>query len=151
MADVVETRIITRRLHDRPDDSWTIDAALATGCYDGLRKALTMTGEQIGQEQVKASGLRGRGGAGFPTATKWSFLPKGVHPRYLVVNADEGEPSTFKDRMLLELELIFLVDDPAAVTGRQRHRSDDKRRHELPPVIRTTGAGDRMGPNRPAG
>jgi len=47
-----------------------------------------MTGDAIGQEQVKASGLRGRGGAGFPTATKWSFLPKGVHPRYLVVNAD---------------------------------------------------------------
>jgi NADH-quinone oxidoreductase subunit F len=110
MADVVETRIITRRLHDRPDDSWTIDAALATGCYDGLRKALTMTGEQIGQEQVKASGLRGRGGAGFPTATKWSFLPKGVHPRYLVVNADEGEPSTFKDRMLLERDPHQLIE-----------------------------------------
>lgn len=110
MADVVETRIITRRLRDRPDDSWTIDAALATGCYDGLRKALTMTGEQIGQEQVKASGLRGRGGAGFPTATKWSFLPKGVHPRYLVVNADEGEPSTFKDRMLLERDPHQLIE-----------------------------------------
>ena len=110
MADRVETRIITRRLHDRPDDSWTIDAALATGCYDGLRKALTMTGEQIGQEQVKASGLRGRGGAGFPTATKWSFLPKGVHPRYLVVNADEGEPSTFKDRMLLERDPHQLIE-----------------------------------------
>jgi NADH-quinone oxidoreductase subunit F len=105
-----ETRIITRRLHDRPDDSWTIDAALATRGYEGLRKALTMTGEEIGQEQVKASGLRGRGGAGFPTATKWSFLPKGVYPRYLVVNADEGEPSTFKDRMLIERDPHQLIE-----------------------------------------
>ncbi len=48
MADARETRIITKRLHDRPDDSWTLDAALATGGYDGLRKALTMTGEAIG-------------------------------------------------------------------------------------------------------
>ncbi len=110
MADARETRIITRRMHDRPDDSWTLDAALAAGCYDGLRKALTMTGEQIGQEQVKASGLRGRGGAGFPTATKWSFLPKGVYPRYLVVNADEGEPSTFKDRMLIERDPHQLLE-----------------------------------------
>jgi NADH-quinone oxidoreductase subunit F len=110
MPDAHETRIITRRLHDRPDDSWMVDAALATGCYDGLRKALTMTGEQIGQEQVKASGLRGRGGAGFPTATKWSFLPTGSYPRYLVVNADEGEPSTFKDRMLLERDPHQLVE-----------------------------------------
>src|SRR2546421_7923162 len=105
-----ETRIVTKRMHERPDDSWTIDAAVATGAYDGLRMALTMTGEAIGQEQVKASGLRGRGGAGFPTATKWSFLPKGVHPRYLVVNADEGEPSTFKDRMLIERDPHQLIE-----------------------------------------
>ncbi|MBV8950197.1 MAG: NADH-quinone oxidoreductase subunit NuoF [Actinobacteria bacterium] len=110
MPDVGETRIITRRLHERPDDSWTMDAALAGGAYDGLRRALTMTGEQIGQEQVKASGLRGRGGAGFPTATKWSFLPKGMYPRYLVVNADEGEPSTFKDRMLIERDPHQLIE-----------------------------------------
>jgi NADH-quinone oxidoreductase subunit F len=52
--------------------------------------------------EVKASGLRGRGGAGFPTSTKWSFLPKGVFPRYLCVNADESEPGCFKDRYLME-------------------------------------------------
>ena len=62
------------------------------------------------QEQVKLSGLRGRGGAGFPTAQKWSFLPPDSFPRYLVVNADEGEPSTFKDRMLLELDPHQLVE-----------------------------------------
>jgi NADH-quinone oxidoreductase subunit F len=102
--------VVTARLHDRPDDSWTIDAALATGAYDGLRKALTMTPEQITEEQVKASGLRGRGGAGFGTGMKWSFLPKGVYPRYLAVNADEGEPSTFKDRMLIERDPHQLVE-----------------------------------------
>ncbi|HEY7135185.1 MAG TPA: NADH-quinone oxidoreductase subunit F, partial [Acidimicrobiia bacterium] len=114
MADATpsarETLIITKRLRDRPDDSWTLDTFLATGGFDGLRKALTMTGEAIGQEQVKASGLRGRGGAGFPTATKWSFLPKGSYPRYLVVNADEGEPSTFKDRMLVERDPFQLLE-----------------------------------------
>jgi NADH-quinone oxidoreductase subunit F len=62
------------------------------------------------QEQVRLSGLRGRGGAGFPTAQKWSFLPEGRFPRYLVVNGDEGEPSTFKDRMLVERDPHQLVE-----------------------------------------
>src|ERR671926_1194170 len=104
-----ETRIVTKRLRDRPNDSWTLAAVKATGGYDALRKALTMDPMAIAEE-VKASGLRGRGGAGFPTATKWSFLPKGVYPRYLVVNADEGEPSTFKDRMLIERDPHQLVE-----------------------------------------
>jgi NADH-quinone oxidoreductase subunit F len=99
---VSETRIVTKRLREHPSDSWTIDRYLATGGYEMLRKALTMQPEQIQDEQVKASGLRGRGGAGFGTGQKWSFLPKGVYPRYLAVNGDEGEPSTFKDHMLLE-------------------------------------------------
>jgi NADH-quinone oxidoreductase subunit F len=105
-----ETRIVTTRLHDHPDDSWTIDRYLATGGYEALRKALGMTAEQIGEEQVKASGLRGRGGAGFGTGQKWSFLPKGVYPRYLAVNADEGEPSTFKDHMLIERDPHQLLE-----------------------------------------
>jgi NADH-quinone oxidoreductase subunit F len=105
-----ETRIITRRLHDRPDDSWTIDAALATGGYDTWRQVLNSGDRQAVHDQVQASGLRGRGGAGFPTATKWGFLPAGSYPRYLVVNADEGEPSTFKDRMLLERDPHQLVE-----------------------------------------
>ncbi len=72
------------------------------GGYEAAEKALKMTQEQI-LEEVKASGLRGRGGAGFPTGMKWSFLakPEGV-PRHLVVNADESEPGTFKDRYLME-------------------------------------------------
>ncbi len=74
----------------------------ADGGYSALSKALKMSAEEI-VEEVKTSGLRGRGGAGFPTGLKWSFLakPEGI-PRYLVCNADESEPGTFKDRYLME-------------------------------------------------
>ena len=106
---ITETRIVTKRLRERPDDSWTIAAARETGAYEALRKALTMAPAAIAEE-VKVSALRGRGGAGFPSATKWSFLPAGVEPRYLVVNCDEAEPSTFKDRMLVELDPHQLVE-----------------------------------------
>jgi NADH-quinone oxidoreductase subunit F len=102
--------VVTARLHDHPGDSWTMDGALGTGAYEGLRNALTMTPQQITEEQVKASGLRGRGGAGFGTGQKWAFLPKDVFPRYLTVNADEGEPSTFKDHMLIERDPHQLVE-----------------------------------------
>lgn len=71
------------------------------GGYAMLAKALKMQPQEI-IEEVKASGLRGRGGAGFPTGTKWSFLPKNNEPRYLLCNADEGEPGTFKDRLMME-------------------------------------------------
>ena len=71
------------------------------GGYVVLAKALKMDPNAI-IEEVKASGLRGRGGAGFPTGTKWSFLPKNGEPRYLLCNADEGEPGTFKDRVMME-------------------------------------------------
>ncbi|MCX7841019.1 MAG: NADH-quinone oxidoreductase subunit F, partial [Anaerolineae bacterium] len=72
------------------------------GGYSALRKALKeMTPDEV-IEAVKVSGLRGRGGAGFPAGVKWSFLPKGVFPRYLVANADESEPGTFKDRQIME-------------------------------------------------
>jgi NADH-quinone oxidoreductase subunit F len=74
------------------------------GGYQSVRKALTMSPQDV-QNIVKASNLRGRGGAGFPTGAKWSFVPMekdAPRPKYLVVNADEMEPGTFKDRMLLE-------------------------------------------------
>jgi NADH-quinone oxidoreductase subunit F len=71
------------------------------GGYQGLRKALGMSREAL-IEEVKASGLRGRGGAGFPTGLKWSFMPKDDgKPHYLVCNADESEPGTFKDREIM--------------------------------------------------
>lgn len=72
------------------------------GGYQAFRKAVKeMAPDQV-TDVVKASGLRGRGGAGFPAGVKWSFLPKGVFPRYLVANADESEPGTFKDRQIME-------------------------------------------------
>ncbi|MDQ6669155.1 MAG: NADH-quinone oxidoreductase subunit NuoF [Chloroflexota bacterium] len=72
--------------------------------YAGWRKALKdMAPEQV-VEEVKAAGLRGRGGAGFPTGMKWSFIPKAPGAKYVAVNADESEPGTFKDRELIEIE-----------------------------------------------
>lgn len=80
------------------------------GGYSAVEKALKMTPDEI-VEEVKTSGLRGRGGAGFPTGMKWSFLakPEGI-PRYLVVNADESEPGTFKDRYLMEFIPHLLIE-----------------------------------------
>src|SRR6218665_1321277 len=80
------------------------------GGYASVEKALKMTPEAI-VEEVKKSGLRGRGGAGFPTGMKWSFIakPEGV-PRHLVVNADESEPGTFKDRYLMEFIPHYLIE-----------------------------------------
>jgi NADH-quinone oxidoreductase subunit F len=72
------------------------------GGYIALKRALSMPADEI-IEEVKSSGLRGRGGAGFPTGVKWGFIPKeSGMPKYLVVNADEGEPGTFKDRLIME-------------------------------------------------
>ena len=81
------------------------------GGYRSVEKALkTFSPDQV-TEELKKSGLRGRGGAGFPTGMKWSFLakPEGV-PRYLVVNADESEPGTFKDRYLMEFIPHLLIE-----------------------------------------
>lgn len=80
------------------------------GGYEAAEKALKMTTDEV-LEEVKASGLRGRGGAGFPTGMKWSFLakPEGI-PRHLVVNADESEPGTFKDRYLMEYLPHLLIE-----------------------------------------
>jgi len=89
----------------------SIDTYIKNGGYKALEKALsTMTPEQVTDEVLK-SGLRGRGGAGFPTGRKWTFLPKGVDkPVYLCVNADESEPGTFKDRELIEREPHMLIE-----------------------------------------
>ncbi len=81
-------------------DLTNIDVYEAQGGYEGLRKALTMEPQAI-VEEVKASNLRGRGGAGFPTGVKWGFLPNDGRPRYLTVNADESEPGTCNNRTLL--------------------------------------------------
>lgn len=83
--------------------------------YEGLRKALTMQPQAV-TDTVKQSNLRGRGGAGFPTGSKWSFVPMGAdtpRPKYLVCNADEMEPGTFKDRVLMELDPHSLIEGMA--------------------------------------
>ncbi|MCL6508823.1 MAG: NADH-quinone oxidoreductase subunit NuoF [Bryobacteraceae bacterium] len=96
----LEVRVLTRRFG--LPNSASIDTYLATEGYAAFRKALQMTPEQI-IEEVKISNLRGRGGAGFPTGLKWSFVPRqSPKPKYIVVNADEGEPGTCKDRVLME-------------------------------------------------
>ncbi|MEK7252094.1 MAG: NADH-quinone oxidoreductase subunit NuoF [Actinomycetota bacterium] len=101
-------RILTTRMEAHPADAHTIARYEATGGYAALRKAFGMKPEEIVAE-VKASNLRGRGGAGFPTGVKWGFLAPST-PRYLVVNADESEPGTFKDRQLLERDPHQLLE-----------------------------------------
>ena len=98
------------------DRSWTLDSYRARGGYQGLEKARTMEPAEIVQV-VKDSGLRGRGGAGFPTGLKWSFLPPADGgPRYLVVNADESEPGTCKDIPLIMGNPHVLIEG-IAMTG----------------------------------
>ncbi|HTE07620.1 MAG TPA: NADH-quinone oxidoreductase subunit L, partial [Flavitalea sp.] len=86
------------------------DAYRKNGGYAAAEKAFKMSPTDI-VEEIKKSGLRGRGGAGFPTGMKWSFLakPEGM-PRYLVCNADESEPGTFKDRYLMEFLPHLLIE-----------------------------------------
>jgi NADH-quinone oxidoreductase subunit F len=96
-----ETKVLTKYRGEK--DSHTIAHYKSKGGYEAAKKALTsMNSDQI-IDEIKKSGLRGRGGAGFPTGMKWSFIDKkNPKPKYLVCNADEGEPGTFKDRVLLE-------------------------------------------------
>jgi NADH-quinone oxidoreductase subunit F len=88
------------RHRDIPD-LHKLEVYLANGGYEGLKKALSMTPAEV-IDVVKASNLRGRGGAGFPTGLKWSFIPKGAPETYVLINTDESETGTFKDRELME-------------------------------------------------
>ncbi len=97
-----------KRMHMK--DGHTLKVYQETGGYKSLKKALGMTQDEIISE-VKASSLRGRGGAGFPTGMKWSFVPRNSpKAKYVVCNADESEPGTFKDRFLLELDPHALIE-----------------------------------------
>ncbi len=101
-------KIFTRNFHR--SDAHTLAVYKETGGYTAIAKAMSMEPAAI-VEEVKKANLRGLGGAGFPTGTKWSFIPKGsTAPKYLVVNADEGEPGTFKDRYLLERDPHALIE-----------------------------------------
>ena len=92
-------------------DDWGLEGARKRGSWDGT-KAILDKGRDAIVAEVKASGLRGRGGAGFPTGLKWSFMPKtvGDRPHYLVVNADESEPGTCKDREIMRHDPHLLVE-----------------------------------------
>ena len=104
----LEVRVLTRLFG--LENSASLDTYLAHEGFVGFRKALEMKPEQI-IDQVKASQLRGRGGAGFPAGMKWSFVPRSSpKPKYIVVNADEGEPGTCKDRVLMENDPIQLIE-----------------------------------------
>lgn len=96
--------------HSADPNFRTLDGYLAKGGYEGLKKALGMDRQAV-IDEVKASGLRGRGGAGFPTWIKWNGIEKEkTKPHYLICNADEGEPGTFKDKQLMETTPLILVE-----------------------------------------
>src|SRR5918911_4837126 len=97
---------------DKPDQT-SIERYRSRGGYKGLEKAMKMEQAAI-IEEVKTSGLRGRGGAGFPTGMKWGFVPRNTgKPTYLLCNADESEPGTFKDRVLMEGDPHLLIEGMA--------------------------------------
>jgi NADH-quinone oxidoreductase subunit F len=104
----LETRVLSRRF-GRPNSA-AIDTYLADDGYKAFLKAAKMKPEEI-IEEVKISNLRGRGGAGFPAGLKWSFVPRNSpKPKYIVVNADESEPGTCKDRLLMEYDPHLLIE-----------------------------------------
>src|SRR4051812_24716923 len=109
MPHPLEHRLIFKNI-GRSDWKIDIDTYMEDGGYDQLRKALTMSRTDIVNE-VKTSGLRGRGGAGFPCGVKWSFIkPDEKKPVYLICNADESEPGTFKDRYIIHQDPHQLIE-----------------------------------------
>src|SRR5437764_3502219 len=98
-----------RRMH--LERSRTLDVYRRNGGYEALKKVLGGMSPDDVIGELKKSALRGRGGAGFPTGMKWSFVPKdSPKPKYVVCNADESEPGTFKDRYLMERDPHMLVE-----------------------------------------
>ncbi|MDP4706241.1 MAG: NADH-quinone oxidoreductase subunit NuoF [Ilumatobacteraceae bacterium] len=100
-------KIVTSRFEY--EDSYTLRRFLATDGYQGLRAALGRAANEV-HDEVKSATVLGRGGAGFPAGTKWGLTPQGVYPRYLVVNGDESEPGTYKDRLLMERDPHQLIE-----------------------------------------
>jgi len=104
-----EHRLIFKNI-DKPGRGNDLETYLAEGGYEALKKALASKPEDL-LEEVKKSGLRGRGGAGFPCGTKWSFIKRGgPKPTYLICNADESEPGTFKDRYIIHQDPHQLIE-----------------------------------------
>src|SRR6476646_9718267 len=106
-ADAANLKIVTKNFGIT--DSHKLSVYNQRGGWQAFRKALTMASAAL-VDEVKKSNLRGRGGAGFPTGMKWSFIPKEAKTVYLVVNADESEPGTCKDRELLAFDPHLLIE-----------------------------------------
>src|ERR1051325_9115036 len=100
MNKLLEKHVLLR--HRDVEDIHKIDVYMANDGYAALKKAMTEMKPEDVMNETKNAGLRGRGGAGFPAGVKWSFIPKNIFPKYIVVNADESEPGTFKDREIIE-------------------------------------------------
>jgi NADH-quinone oxidoreductase subunit F len=100
------------RHRDIPDIG-KLDVYKKNGGFEAFKKAVTKMKPQEVTDTVKASGLRGRGGAGFPTGVKWSFIPGTIWPHYVVANADESEPGTFKDREIMESNPLQFLEGVA--------------------------------------
>jgi NADH-quinone oxidoreductase subunit F len=98
---VSETQFVLLRHRDIPDLN-RLEIYRDNGGFDAFRRVVTTLKPEEVITEIKNSGLRGRGGAGFPTGTKWAFLPNTLWPHYVVANADESEPGTFKDREIME-------------------------------------------------
>ena len=102
-------KILTKNIHKA--NSQSLEVYEAGGGYRQMREVLASKSPEEVTEEVKKSGLRGRGGAGFPTGLKWTFMPKEkTKPHYLLVNADESEPGTFKDRLLIEKDPHLVIE-----------------------------------------
>ncbi len=111
---IQEKKVLTRHVNVPGMDR--VENYLKAGGYEGLKAAFNKKPQEI-VDEVKKSFIRGRGGAGFPTGFKWSFLPKEkTKPYYLICNADEGEPGTFKDRVIMEHDPLLLIEG-MTVTG----------------------------------
>src|SRR5574344_2561921 len=109
MPHPLERRVLLRHI-DAPGYTPDLDCYLRNGGYETLKKAVTRAPADL-IEEVKKSGLRGRGGAGFPTGVKWSLVDrKSGKPIYLIVNCDESEPGTFKDRYLVHQDPHQLIE-----------------------------------------
>ena len=104
-----ETILLTQHMRSNPEDSHLIDSYEKNNGYVTAKKTLLNSSPEKILEEIKSSNIRGRGGAGFPTGVKWGFLAED-EDRYLVINADESEPGTFKDRILLERDPHQLIE-----------------------------------------
>ena len=109
---IYQSGVIFKDVNTQDPNCWTLAAYQARGGYQALRKILSeKTPQNDVIDEVKASGLRGRGGAGFPTGLKWSFMPRSLPgAKYVVCNTDEGEPGTFKDRDIIMYNPHALIE-----------------------------------------